>query len=467
MLIWIITILLLATFAALGHAKGAIRMIVSVIGLIFATTLALPLGNLAKPLFPMMGVKNPLWLWLLPPVVVFVLLSLIFVAAAFVVHQQIALWYKYKSDDLHRLKWERMNKRLGIGVGLVAGAVYSVVLGVIVYVAGYFTVQVASDSAPATLRFLNQARTELSDSGLESLLAEFDPAPALYYEAADILGLIYNNPVLESRIAAYPPFLILAERTEFQEIAADAQVNELVKSQANILDILNHPKVQAVLANQEIIQQLLQLDLKDLRQFLETGKSAKFEEEKILGRWRVDGFATLVLQKKNKPDITAKEMGRLKQLATTLFPGITLVATADNKAIVKVELTDQAKKLIDSILNPQPVVIPRPVDAEPPPPAIDPRFAARYGLNRPGGRPGIPTPEVPPTPAPVPLAKPPPPHPLADLTLSAQGTWQRAGDKYQLKLQNEKGKEETAEALVEGDKLTIMKSGQTIIFIRS
>jgi hypothetical protein len=467
MTIWLIAIVLLVFFAALGRTQGAVQMLVSFVGLLFATFLALPLGPLIKPLFPMMGVKNPVWLWLLPPVTVFVLISLSFLIAAFVVHRQIALWYKYKTDDVQRLKWERMNKGVGLGFGAIVGVFYSVLLCLLIYVSGYLTIQVASsDTAPGLLRFINQARQELRDSGLDKILAPLDPAPPRYYEAADILGLIYNNPVLETRIANYPPFLSLAERTEFQEIAADSQLNEMIKSQASITDIINHPKVQAVLANQEILEQLLALDLKDLRQYLETGKSAKFEDEKILGRWRVDALATLVLEKRKKPDITATEMGKLKRVATKLFPGITMVATADNKAIVKVELSDQDKKALDELLNPKPPPPPRPVDPEyAPPPQMDPRMAQRYGI-RPGAGPLQPPPQA--APVAVPGApKPPPPHPLSDLLLSAQGTWERAGEKYKLKLQNEKGKEEAVEALVDGDKMTVSKGDKTIIFIRT
>lgn len=467
MTIWLIAIVLLVLFAALGRAQGAIQMLVSFVGLLLATFLAVPLGPLLRPLFPMLGVTNPVWLWLLPPVAVFALISVIFLAAGFVVHRQVVLWYKYKTDDMRRLKWERLNKGVGLAFGTIVGAFYGVLIGLLIYVSGYSTVQVgSSDTAPALIRFVNQVRQEMRDSGLDALLAPLDPAPARYYEVADILGLIYNNPVLETRIANYPPFLALGERTEFQEIAADTQLNEMIKSQASITDLINHPKVQTVLANQEIMQHLLALDLKDLREYLMTGRSARFEDEKILGRWRVDALATLVLEKRKKPDITASEMGKLKKVATTLFPGITLVATADNKAILKVELSDQAKKAIDELLNPKPPPPPRPVDPDyAPPPQIDPRMAQRYGI-RPGAGPLQAQP--PPPPAALPGApKPPPPHPLSDLLLSAQGTWERAGDKYQLKLQNERGKEEAVEALVEGDKMKVIKGDKTIIFLRT
>src|SRR2546421_6029114 len=55
-------------------------------------------------------------------------------------------------------------------------------------------------------------------------------------------------------------------------------------------------------------------DLKDLRAFLETGRSAKYDDEKILGRWNLDrkstrlnsshdqiSYAVFCLKKKKRP----------------------------------------------------------------------------------------------------------------------------------------------------------------------
>jgi hypothetical protein len=466
MTIWLIAIVFLVVFGALGHVKGAIRMGVSFVGLVLATFLAVPLGPTIKPLFPLMGVTNPIYLWVLPPLTVFVLISLVFIGASLFVHRQVALWYKYKTDEGQRLRWERLVQRLGIGVGLLTGAYYTVLLSVLIYVGGYFTVQVTTDSSPGWLRFVSQARRDLQDTQFAKMAAAFDPASRTYYEVADLLGLIYNNPVLETRLTSYPPLLVLADRTEFQQIGDDTELNEKIKSQASIVEIANHPKVQAVLANQEILNYLLGLDLQDLRRYLETGKSELFEEEKILGRWRVDAWATLILQKRNKPDITASEMGRLKRLAINLFPNITLLATVDNKAILKVEMNEQTKQLIDSILNPTPSTPPAAIAQEQaaPGPVYDERFLQRYG---PGLHGGASAPSFQPGQPPNQAAPPRPANPLVDLTLSAQGRWARAGDRYELRLENEQGKAETAAVTVEGDKLTITRGGHTLIFLRS
>src|SRR5205823_1044532 len=119
-----------------------------------------------------------------------------------------------------------------------------------IYIAGYFTVQVAADESNSTvISLLNQARQELHSTGLDKAVAPFDPMPPRYYEASDILGLIYQNPILVSRLSQYPPFLLLGERPEIQELAKDTEFNQMLLSKADVLDILKHPKLQTIMQN--------------------------------------------------------------------------------------------------------------------------------------------------------------------------------------------------------------------------
>src|SRR5438094_5958123 len=157
----------------------------------------------------------------------------------------------------------------------------------------------------------------------------FDPTPEKYYLASDVLGLIYHNRLLESRLSAYPPFLSLAERQEFQDIANDTEYQNMLATQAPVNQVINHPKTQAILNNQEIIEQLQQTDLKDLLEYLKTGESPKFAELKILGRWQLDPYATLLQAKKHRSRMTTAEMRLLKQ-ELEFKKSLTLIATPDN-----------------------------------------------------------------------------------------------------------------------------------------
>ena len=166
MIIWLLTIFLLGLWAWVGKTSGAIRMSISLVGLILGACFAFPLGKLMKSLAVSAGLTNPLLQWVVPPLVVFVLFLVIFGVISHFVHRKIEVHFKYKEADDVRMYWERMNERLGACVGLLTGAVYSILLGLVVYVAGYWTSQLASPNEnPPGLKFLNSAHEGLRPSG--------------------------------------------------------------------------------------------------------------------------------------------------------------------------------------------------------------------------------------------------------------------------------------------------------------
>ena len=104
---WILAILLMAIFAAIGFAKGAIRTTISLVGVVLGLMLAVPLGGVLRPLLSAAGVQNPVWLGLVPPIVAFFLVYFIFVGLSFFVHHKVNLYYKYRRDDADRIRWDR------------------------------------------------------------------------------------------------------------------------------------------------------------------------------------------------------------------------------------------------------------------------------------------------------------------------------------------------------------------------
>jgi hypothetical protein len=299
------------------------------------------------------------------------------------------------------------------------------------------------------IRLLNQARQELHSTGLDKAVAPFDPMPPRYYEASDILGLIYQNPILVSRLSQYPPFLLLGERPEIQELAKDTEFNQMLLSKADVLDLLKHPKLQTIMQNQEIVQDLLSQDLKDLRIYLETGISPKYEEEKILGKWKLDPYATMAHERKRRPDMSSTEMRRLKTVMTEVMPAVSLTATTDNKITLKAEgVADKLRAIF------QPAVVPPPVAAANAA-VLSPQLQQRYGLNRPQPR----------AVAPPPVAAKPVEIPYT--VLSAQGAWEHQGDKYQLKVQDEKGKSQNLQAVADEERLTVSSPNLTLVFAKA
>src|SRR5439155_20074578 len=189
MIIWILALLLFALVGALGYYQGAVRLLVSLVGLLCGALLAFPLVRARRFIVPLVGIKSTFWAWALPPLINFLVIYLIGIAIAFFVHRKVELYYKYRAEDVNRLRWERLNEKLGLGAGFVMGAVWLVLIGLGVYIAGYPTVQLsADDNASGVFRFLNMARRDLHSSGLDKTVARFDPMPPKYYEASDILG---------------------------------------------------------------------------------------------------------------------------------------------------------------------------------------------------------------------------------------------------------------------------------------
>ncbi|PYJ81018.1 MAG: hypothetical protein DME22_22475, partial [Verrucomicrobia bacterium] len=298
---------------------------------------------------------------------------------------------------------------------------------------------------------------------------------------------IYHNRLLESRLSAYPAFLSLAERQEFQDIANDTEYQNMLATQAPVSQVINHPKTQAILSNQEIIQQLQQTDLKDLFEYLKTGESPKFADMKILGRWQLDPYATLLQEKKKRSRLTTVEMKLLKQ-QLEFVKGYTLVVTPDNNVKLKgPDVVALMQKYIGDLKafaegtarKPVPTVrATAPAPAQPITPNVSPQMAQRYGLNR-----AAPAPARAPAPPPVavspaaPAAAPPSPVAIAaeiaklPIVVLAQGNWKGEGDSYELTMQSQAGgfqfgngkKSATVEATIRDGRLYLTEENETMV----
>lgn len=476
MTIWILAVLLFACCAAAGFFQGAIRAAISLAGLFCAAFLALPLGVRIKPLFPMMGVKNPIWLWLLPPLAVFVLISLVFLIIAFVAHKQVEVKYGHKFDEFRHLRWQRLNRRLGACVGILTGAVYLIIIGVIIAFLGALTVQVAAadESDPLALKLLNRARLDMRETGLEKTVSAFARPPQTYEDLADTFALVYHNPDLRRRISNYPSLLPFGERTEFQELGKDVEFNNLFATRGSLWALLNHPKVQEILQNGEIMENLkttVANDIGDLKEFAQTGRSAKYGEEKILGRWELDPNASMVYVRKKHPNLTARELTLIKTGLGIITSG-SFTATPDNKISLHIDVNADALKAAVAAATPATTVVVPQAQAQTSgsAPGMSAEMQRRYGIAG-GRRPGAP-PAAPPPSAPTPqivqgaASAAPPANPFKDLKVSAQGTWQKQADKYLINIQNEDGKETHAEAVIDDDTLVMTRGGHPTVFYK-
>src|SRR5258708_6010717 len=231
-----------------------------------------------------------------------------------------------------------MHRGLGLWLGLCNGDIYLILISFVIYSLSYWTVQVAtSDESPKTLKILNRFGEDLQATGFSKVARAVSGLSPAYYGAADIAGLVYNNPLSEARLSRYPAFLGLAERPELKELGSDQAFDDARAKQQPISSVINLPKVQAVIGNPELLKTIWVTaapDLEDLRAFLVTGKSPKYSAETILGRWDFNSSATLGSIRRAKPGIPASEMLKIKKLLAG-FAKSTLLAMTDHHALLK------------------------------------------------------------------------------------------------------------------------------------
>ena len=340
MTIWLLTIILLLSLVGLGYRQGAIRVAFSLVGIIIGGVAAMLLGHLLVPVWKSVGVKNPF----LPPVLgqllVFAIVMSIVKSAALVVHRRTYVHYKHKEGELRFMLWERLNRRLGLCLGLANGALYLMLASYAISVPTYWTYQLGgvSPQNPITLKTLNRMGEDLQKTGMNEVAGAVKSMPDSYYDAADLVGLIYNNPDLQPRLARYPSIISLVEKPELKDLTSDPDVAALWSGHASISQFLSNPKVQTILHNPDLLKSItdtLVADLKDLQSYLTTGVSAKYGGEKILGKWDFNVNASYVASRKGKKAVGAAEILQLKNWFRTTFQSTTFAAGSDHFAILK------------------------------------------------------------------------------------------------------------------------------------
>ncbi len=339
MTIWLLALILMGSLAGLGYRQGGIRVACSFMGILVGVLLAGPLGRLIKPLLFAVGATNPVVPWILGPPIIFVLVSIAFKVAALAVHQKVDVYYKYHAGDLRLALWQRLNRQLGLCVGLLNGAAYTVLVAFAIYPFSYWTFQFATgDSDPKGMKILNRLGRDLQATGLSKVARAIDPMPAVWYDAADFAGFIYKNSLLEARLQRYPAFLGLMERSDFQELANDKVFLQMWQQQDPITSVLRYPKVQAITQNIELLKTIWAMvvpDMSDLRTYLKTGRSPKYDPEKILGHWRFSVNEAMAAVLRAKPNISSTEMKKMKQYIIGAYSRTSFLAMTDHQAVFK------------------------------------------------------------------------------------------------------------------------------------
>ena len=340
MTIWVFAFLLMAAVSLAGWRQGAIRAAFAFVGIIFAALLAVPLGKIFHPLLPHLGASNPVTAWALAPVFGFILASIPLKIVAHQVHRRVEHFYKYNAGDLRLALWGRLNARLGICIGLMNGAAYFVLISFFIFNLAYWTTQTSATAAsqPLTVRLVNKLGEDLESTGFAKTASAVGTLPLMFYKTADLSGLLLQNPQLAARVAGYPGLTSLWRRDDMQALVTDPTLTNALTSGASLGDIVNAPSVQGLLANKELSKQLwviLTNQLDDFSGYLQTGKSAKYDGEKILGNWEFNPGVTIAWLRQNQPKIPASEMRAIRALWTQAYAQTTVLLTGDDQIFIK------------------------------------------------------------------------------------------------------------------------------------
>jgi hypothetical protein len=423
---WIAALVLVALCAGIGYRQGATRGAFTFVALVMAACLALPLSSLFTWVFRLLGFMNPLYATFGNPIIAFILVSLVITAIGQFVHRKIDFHYRYNRHDAERAVWEVMHRRVGACIGALNGVIYFVVLALMISFFGYYTIQTGGGENNSTiLSFLGKAAGDLQSTRMDKVVASFNPASEKYFDGSDIAGLLFHNRGLVDRLYNYPVFAAMAEESAFKDLGKDKELQAQIKGQASLNEIFAHPKVQEVVSNNpSIITNVINLDFKDLKQYLETGVSPKFATEKILGDWAFDVLTTLQLNRKQQPEAGRSAWFRLKNELTERFTNCVFTAFYDNKAKLTLAPNRDGRA---SPLQPVPVQVPgRPGQ-------FQTNFVALWFTT--------------------------------NATFSAAGKWSGSAPNYLISLGNKNGTA-TSEGKLEDKKLSFQFEGKALAFMR-
>jgi hypothetical protein len=338
MSIWILAVLLLVILALAGWRQGGILASFSFAGILFGALLAVPAGKIFHPLLPHLGASDPIIAWALAPLCGFILVSIVFTAVGFKVHRLVEVFYKYKAGELRQAMWLRLNTRLGICVGLLNGAAYFILISFVIFNLTYLTTQMAvADNQPFLIRTANRMGNDLQATGIARVAAAVGTLPPNYYKLADLSGFLMQNPQTAGRLADYPGLTSLWERDDMQGLVTDGTLTNALAAGATINDILNEPPVQDFLKNKDltrVVQGIFETNLDDLATYLQTGKSAKYDD-KIIGHWEFNVGVTLAWWRQDQPNIQPKEMAAIRSLWTKAYGQTVVLATGDHQLFIK------------------------------------------------------------------------------------------------------------------------------------
>jgi len=185
---------------------------------------------------------------------------------------------------------------------------------------------------------LNRMGRDSETTGFAQIARALDPMPEFYFKAADLAGLLCQNPQLRDRLAVYPMLISVAERDDFQQLEQNSSFQNAWKQHTPIKNLINDSQIQSLWQNQatvNLVWGIIQENFDDLYAYLQTGQTAKYGSENIVGRWDFNAGAATAIMLQSRPVISSREMRAMRAMMTQSYARTAFVAGADGRAFLK------------------------------------------------------------------------------------------------------------------------------------
>lgn len=279
----------------IGYFLGAVRMFTCFVGVFVGVFTAPMISAQIKGLLPKIKITDPFWQDFFGPGISFFIVLLVFFGISFAVHMVPSNYYRMRRDEVTRLKWNKVMQKAGVVMGLVTGLAVLIATSHLVSTFGYPAKLFPGSSQPKGFSSLTETQDGFDKVGLSQISGGLNKTPDEFYDLVETVATIYNNPspAIKKRLTAYPPFLNkLKDDSFYKSIASDSSLKDVFSKKGDFTKIYSNQNVQNALKDMPIYQELEEIDLNDMKEFLKTGKSKKYSKNKVVGRWKLDSGQT-------------------------------------------------------------------------------------------------------------------------------------------------------------------------------
>ncbi|MCX7824460.1 MAG: CvpA family protein [Verrucomicrobiae bacterium] len=260
-----------------GYARGAIRSLANLAGLVGAILLSPKFGDLLQMMFLNAWISNPVWARGIAVAGAALVIWTAFVIAGRVLNgifggPAVELWTF------------GLNKKLGLFIGFVQGVVIAFVFLWVVYFTGdlwWVFLRMAPEPGragppPRTFAaFIYNAKSDLAPnlsgqptSWAGQAITALDPTPQKFKDAVKLLGMLANQPELRRKLTSYAGFARLDRDPAIHAALTDADLIKMANEGQPVISLLLHRKVIAILRDKAARETLAAFDWADALKFV-------------------------------------------------------------------------------------------------------------------------------------------------------------------------------------------------------